>query len=335
MFLLRQLRIFREDGQRVFAGLVEHFEFLGDVGHFEFGQAVLAGAEEFAGATELEVHFGDVEAVGGFDHGFQSLLGGVGGGIGDEEAGGGVFAAADAAAELVELGEAEAVGVVDEDHAGIGDVDADFDHGGGDEHVGVAVAEGEHRGLFFFGGHLAVQNGYAQAAQGTFGEAVEFGFDGFVFGDAVVIDLGEDNVGLAATGDLLADEVVGLDRLGGAQPSGFDRLAAGGKVVDGAEIEVGEIGEGQRARDGSGGHHEVVRGVAFALEGGALFDAELVLFIDDDEAEVGEFDVFLDEGLGADGEMDFAGGEVFEDGAARFALGAAGVEADFYAAVFE
>ena len=45
-------------------------------------------------------------------------------------------------------------------------------------------------------------------------------------------------------------------------------------------------------------------GLAHELE--ALLDAEAVLLVDDDEAEVGEVDFFFDEGVGADGEVGFA-----------------------------
>ena len=44
-------------------------------------------------------------------------------------------AAPDAAAELVELGDPEAIGVEDHHHGRVGHVDADLDHRGGDEHV--------------------------------------------------------------------------------------------------------------------------------------------------------------------------------------------------------
>ena len=64
------------------------------------------------GPRQLEVGLGDDEAVGGF------LEDGRGGrrrlvvlGVGEEDAVALVLAAADAAAELVELGEAEALGV--------------------------------------------------------------------------------------------------------------------------------------------------------------------------------------------------------------------------------
>ena len=106
------------------------------VGDAEFGQAGLAGAEEFAGAALLEVEFGEFEAVLGGDHGVEAGVGLVGDAVaGHEDAVAFGGAAADAAAELVELREAEALGVVDDHDGGVGDVDADFDDGGGDEDV--------------------------------------------------------------------------------------------------------------------------------------------------------------------------------------------------------
>ncbi len=45
----------------------------------------------------------------------------------------------------MELGDAEAVGIEHHHHGGVGDVDADLDHGGGDEHLDLPVAEGRHR----------------------------------------------------------------------------------------------------------------------------------------------------------------------------------------------
>ena len=52
--------------------------------------------------------------------------------------------AADAPAQLVELGETETLGVLDDEHRGIGHVDADFHDDRGHEHVDVAVPERAH-----------------------------------------------------------------------------------------------------------------------------------------------------------------------------------------------
>ena len=69
-----------------------------------------------------------------------------------------VLAAADPAAQLVELAEPVAVGVLDQHHARVGDVDPDLDHAGRDEHLRLAGGEARHRRRLLGGGHLAVQD---------------------------------------------------------------------------------------------------------------------------------------------------------------------------------
>ena len=56
-------------------------------------------------------------------------------------------AAADPAAQLVELGEPEPVGALDDHHRRLGHVDADLDDGRADQHVELAVAEPRHLGV--------------------------------------------------------------------------------------------------------------------------------------------------------------------------------------------
>ena len=73
-----------------------------------------------------------------------------------------VRAPAHPAPQLVELGDAEAVGVHDHHHGGVGDVDADLDDGGGHQHVDLAGPEGGHHRLLLLGRHLAVEQAQAQ-----------------------------------------------------------------------------------------------------------------------------------------------------------------------------
>ncbi len=123
-----------EDAGGFVAGVDEDV-FVNEAGHFEVGEAALTGAEEVAGAAELEVDFGEFEAIVMLFDGFEALGGVFGGRFGEEEAEALVGAASDASAELVKLGEAEAVGGFDHHHGGVGDVYADFDDGGGYEDV--------------------------------------------------------------------------------------------------------------------------------------------------------------------------------------------------------
>ena len=79
-------------------------------------------------------------------------------GAGDEQAEPGHTAAADAAAQLVQLRDAEPVGVEDDHGRGVRHVDADLDDRRRDEHVDVAGGEGAHHLVLLVGRHPAVQH---------------------------------------------------------------------------------------------------------------------------------------------------------------------------------
>ena len=71
--------------------------------------------------------------------------------------------AADAAAKLVKLGEAHAVGAIDDDGVAEGNVESVFDDGGGDQDVGLVMHEFEHHFFEFAFAHLPVADGDARA----------------------------------------------------------------------------------------------------------------------------------------------------------------------------
>lgn len=146
------------DSEGFAAGYFEEIFVAYGVGDVEAKVAGLAGAEKFAGAAKEEIGFGDFETVGGADHGFEAGAGFFRHANGaDEDAMGFGGAAADASAELVELGKAETFGVLDDHGGGVGDVDADFDHRGGDEDLRFVFAEAFHNSIFFFAGKAAVE----------------------------------------------------------------------------------------------------------------------------------------------------------------------------------
>ena len=68
-------------------------------------------------------------------------------------------------AELVELRQAEPLGVLDDHHAGVRDVDPDLDDGGRHEHVHLAGREGGHRRVARVRALLAVDEADAQRRQ--------------------------------------------------------------------------------------------------------------------------------------------------------------------------
>ena len=146
------------EGEGFAAGLLEEFAVAERVGDVEAEGAGLASAEKFAGAAELEISFCDFETVRGTHHGFEAGTGFVGHAHGaDENAMRFLRAAADASAELMELGEAEAFGVFDDHYGSVGDIDADFDDRGGNEDLHFVFAEALHDFIFFVAGKAAVQ----------------------------------------------------------------------------------------------------------------------------------------------------------------------------------
>ena len=70
---------------------------------------------------------------------------------------GGFLAAADAAAQLVQLRQSEAVGVLNDHDRGVGHVHAHLDNRRGHEHLRLVVAEALHDGLLLGSGHAPVQ----------------------------------------------------------------------------------------------------------------------------------------------------------------------------------
>jgi len=92
------------------------------------------------------------------DHRVEAGVGFGGDGCGgDEDAETFGGSSAYSAAELMELREAEAVGVLYDHDSGVGDVDSYFDDRGGDEDVEFAALEAGHGDFFVVGGHAAVE----------------------------------------------------------------------------------------------------------------------------------------------------------------------------------
>ena len=67
----------------------------------------------------------------------------------------------------------------------------------------------------------------------------------------------------------------------------------------------------QRARDRRGRHGQHVHGLAHLLQSLLVRDAEALLFVDDDQAQIGEFHVLADQAMRADEDVDFALGQPF------------------------
>ena len=66
-------------------------------------------------------------------------------------------AAAHAPAQLVQLRQTKALGVLDDHQGGVGHVNSHLDYRGADQNLDFSLFEALHDGAFFIGSHAAVQ----------------------------------------------------------------------------------------------------------------------------------------------------------------------------------
>ena len=148
-------------------GLVEHLDVELEAERRDVTR--LLGAEQVAGAADLEVAHRDLEAgaelgVVGERRQARARLRRQLARVGVEEVGvGGDVRAADPPADLVELAQPEGVGALDDQRVGLRDVDPGLDDRRRDEHVGVAGEERVHALLEVALAHLAVGDEEPQA----------------------------------------------------------------------------------------------------------------------------------------------------------------------------
>src|SRR5690625_22861 len=115
-----------------------------------------------------------------------------------EETQRGIAATTDAPAQLVQLTDAEILRFANQDDGGVGNVHADFDDRGGDQHVYFPAGKGRHAVILIV--HAPVQHHDPQTRKSTvlqlFGklEHATFAFDARA-----------NNIGLVACGDFFAN----------------------------------------------------------------------------------------------------------------------------------
>ena len=211
--------------------------------------------------------------------------------------------AADAPAELVKLRKAETLRMVDEDRVARWNVDAILDDRRGKQHVILAVDEGEHRPLQLPLLHLSVPDDDAHSGH----QLLEILLRGVDRLHAVV-----DEEDLAAAADLeldgLADEVVCK-----WDDGGLDGQAILRRRLDHRDVSDADHRHVQGARNRRRGHRQDVDGFLHLLQSLLLSYAEALLFVDDQQAEVLERDVFRKNPMRADDDVDLAMLELADD----------------------
>src|SRR5690606_35893436 len=99
-----------------------------------------------------------------------------------EQGEGAVIGASNTTAQLIQIGEAEAVGAIDDNGVGVGNVDAAFDDGGSDQNVEFVANEAIHDVFEIVLVHLPVADGDARVGN----EVLQFAAYAFDRSDAVV-----------------------------------------------------------------------------------------------------------------------------------------------------
>ena len=229
----------------------------------------------------------------------------------DQQAGRRLRTAPDAAAQLVQRGQAEALGLFDQHDRRLRHIHADLDDGGRDQKARCA------------GGEIGQRRFPHRQILQAMGHADQAGETGRQFGEAI---LGGHRIIALAAGDG-ADHPVGafaarqrfpqpVDDVGQAllaHDAGGDGLAAGGFPFQSADGHLAPLGQQQRARDGGRGHHQHIRIPPLIGQHQPLPDPEAVLFIDDGKAEVVELHRILEQRMGADDDADPPGGEAAQN----------------------
>ena len=211
--------------------------------------------------------------------------------------------AADAAADLVELGEAEHVRALDDQRVRLRDVDARLDDRRRDEHVGVAAQERVHLLLQLALLHLPVRDDEAELrAQlpqllGRLLDRLD-----------PVVQVERLPAALELALERRPDELLVV--LAHRRP---DRAPALGRRLD--DRDVAQAGERhvQRARDRRRGQREHVHLEPERAEQLLLRDAEPLLLVEDHEPEVLRDHVAAEDAVRADEHLDLALREVLQD----------------------
>ncbi len=217
-------------------------------------------------------------------------------GRGDEVAIGARLGTSDPAAQLVQLGEAEAVGAMDNHGVGGGDIEPALDDGGRHQHLELAVVERAHPLLDLGGRHLAVRDDVLHLRHLLAQELLDIGQVGDARGDKerlpAAIMLAQQRL---AEHDRIPRHDIGPHR----QP--VDR-----RGLDDRQLAQPAHRHLQRAGDGGGGERQDVDIGPERFQPFLVGNAEPLFLVDDDETEPLELDRFGEHRMGADDDVDRA-----------------------------
>ena len=227
-----------------------------------------------------------------------------------------MLAPPDPPAELVQLREAEPLGVLHEHHGRVRHVDADLDHGGGDQHVVTARLRNASMRASLSAGRMrpcsrsTVRSGKTSVARRS---ASASAARTCVRLPSSIAAHTTNACRPAATSR--AHHLVRRAALGRpcARPASAIGRRPAGSSSRTDDVEVAVVRERERPRDRRGGHDQHVRVAALALQRHPLVQAEPMLLVDDGEREVGEAHRLLHQRVRADHEVHRPVGDALED----------------------
>src|SRR5215213_6720704 len=191
---------------------------------------------------------------------------------------------AHAAPELVELGEAEALGAFDHDRARVRHVHADLDYDGRDQHLDLPRPELRHHLALVLGLHPAVQQPDSPLRKDILGKLYfQFLRGPNVFEGFGLLDQRADDVRLTPIIKLSPHLLISSEALSGIDDRRLDRLSSRRQLVYERDLQVAEEREGERPRYRGGCHDEGVRHRTLLAEDRPLADPETVLLVHNDE----------------------------------------------------
>ena len=199
-------------------------------------------------------------------------------------------------AQLIELRQAKHVGAVHDQRIGVRNIEAGLDDGGRQQDIVFAVIEGRHDVFDHGRRHLAVRDRDLHFRHVLFEEILDAG---------EVFDPRHDIERLPAAitfaQQRLADHQGIVRRDEGAHRQPIDRRRGNdGQFAHARERQL------QRARDRRCAQRQHMHFGAQLFQPLLVADAEMLLFIDDQKAEVTELDRFAEQRMGADHDVDRA-----------------------------
>ena len=214
-----------------------------------------------------------------------------------------VLGPADAAAQLIEIGQAEPVRAVDDDGVRVRNIEAALDDRRADQHVDLAGNETRHDLFQFVRVHLAVAE-FDARLRTKLGDPIAHSLDRL---HAIVQE-----VNLALPLELAIDRVAN-DSLVVSANDRLDRQAIERRRFDRGHVFHAHERKIKRARNRRGGEREHIHQFEQLLELLLVQHAEALLLVDHDQAEVLENDVAGNEPMGADDDVDAAFAQELQD----------------------